>query len=77
MSCITCKHSSLQGGSQLQCRRLPPQVLLMPGGGPGQLQISSVFPTVDATCRCGEFEADPMVCMARDGDGVQLPGSVA
>jgi hypothetical protein len=56
---------------------LPPQVLLMPGGGPGQLQISSVFPTVDATCRCGEFEADPMVCMARDGDGVQLPGSVA
>ena len=81
-TCILCKFSSLQaaasaGPSQLQCRRRSPQVLLLPGDRPGSLQITSVFPSVDATCFCGDFESDPNARTARNGDTVQHPGSVA
>lgn len=53
--CERCKFSTASpqpgAGVMLECRRFPPQVV---AAAPGQL--TALFPVVDPTAKCGEFQ---------------------
>lgn len=56
-NCTQCASSGLArqfGEFTRVCRRLPPQVILVPKA-PGQFSATSVFPCVDDSMRCDQF----------------------
>lgn len=61
-NCSTCYHG-IEEGEQITCRRYPPSVFPIPGvdrfTNQPVMQMMTVFPVVNESMDCGEYEDHP------------------